>query len=281
MKQLILLLFLLFPSFILFAQSNKGIVTYQLKTKEEEKLMTLSFDDTSSFFVYNKKGTDTGYATFSGMAYNNKGAYIKVSDYDEKGKIVYRNFKQKTIKLRQATLGNLKAFTVDDIWLNIDWKILNEKKVISGYNCQKATGHFRGRDYTAWFTTEIPVPYGPWKLFGLPGLILAAQDKKGVFKVTATTINYPADSVTIEVPAEAENKTMKEYVYYSDHTFELAYEKFKADLARQTTKVWVGKPVRHTSIKQVREKSFEKEYEWETKEKDNKDQKVKLNISKE
>lgn len=257
------------------------MVTYQLKTKENVKLMTLSFDDTSSFFVYNKKGTDTGYATFSGMAHNNAGAMIKVSDYDEKGKMVYRNFKQKTIKLRQTAVGNLNAFTVDDIWLDINWKILKEKKIISGYQCQKATGQFRGREYTAWFTTEIPVPYGPWKLFGLPGLILAAHDKKGVFKVTATTINYPTDSVTIELPAEAENKTMKEYVYYSDHVFELAYEKLKADLSKETKNIWVSDPVRHTSIKQGREKRFEKEFEWETKEKNDEDQKVKLHMSKE
>jgi GLPGLI family protein len=243
--------------------------------------MALSFDDTSSFFVYNKKGTDTGYATFSGMAHNAIGALIKVSDYDKKGIIVYRNFKQKTIKLRQTAVGNLDAFTVDDLWLNIDWKILNDEKIISGYRCQKATGRFRGREYTAWFTKEIPVPYGPWKLFGLPGLILAVQDKKGVFKVTATTVNYPADSVTIEAPVEAENKTMKEYVYYSDHVFELAYEKFKSDLSTETKNMRVGAPVRQTSIKQEREKSFEKEYEWETKEKNNMDKEVKLNMSKE
>lgn len=278
MKQWLSGIFLLLSPLLLWAQSNKGLVSYRLETKEDEQITTLSFDDTASFFVYNKKGTQTSYAAYSGMSYDTSGIMIKVSDYDEKGKMVYRNFKEKTITLRQTTVGNLNAFTVDDIWLPINWKILDEQKIISGYHCQKAIGQFRGREYTAWFTSEIPVPYGPWKLFGLPGLILAAQDKKGIFKVTATTIQYPADTVLIEKPLEAENKTMKEYVYYSDHVFELAYEKFKSDLLKETKKIWVGEPVRLTSIKQERAKRFEKEYEWETKEKDKTDKKIELRM---
>jgi Protein of unknown function (Porph_ging). len=59
-----------------------------------------------------------------------------------------------------------------------DWEILDETKQISGYECQKATCSFRGRDYVAWFTSEIPVNEGPWKFSGLPGLIVKVHDTK-------------------------------------------------------------------------------------------------------
>ena len=48
-----------------------------------------------------------------------------------------------------------------------------------------ATANFRGRHWTAWFATDIPVSDGPWKLGGLPGLILEAYDKGHQYTFTA------------------------------------------------------------------------------------------------
>jgi len=39
---------------------------------------------------------------------------------------------------------------------------------VAGYVCQKATCLFRGRDYTAWFSNDIPISNGPWKFGGFP-----------------------------------------------------------------------------------------------------------------
>jgi GLPGLI family protein len=57
-----------------------------------------------------------------------------------------------------------------------DWQISNDTTTIAGYLCQKATCNFRGRNYTAWFTVDIPISMGPWKFNGLPGLILKVYD---------------------------------------------------------------------------------------------------------
>jgi hypothetical protein len=60
----------------------------------------------------------------------------------------------------------------------IDWRISSDTARFGGLLCQKATGHFKGRDYTAWFCSDLPVHTGPWKLNGLPGVIVDARDTK-------------------------------------------------------------------------------------------------------
>jgi GLPGLI family protein len=62
-----------------------------------------------------------------------------------------------------------------------NWKISGEIQTVLSYTCQKATTSFRGRDYVAWFTSDIPLPNGPWKFGGLPGLILKLYDTKENF----------------------------------------------------------------------------------------------------
>lgn len=60
-----------------------------------------------------------------------------------------------------------------------NWKLVNETKVINSIICKKAEVHYKGRDWNAWYTTEIPFPYGPYKFSGLPGLIVKISDKTG------------------------------------------------------------------------------------------------------
>lgn len=60
----------------------------------------------------------------------------------------------------------------------INWKITKDTTSLSGVHCQKATGYFKGRNWIAWFAPELPFQSGPWKLNGLPGLIIEAYDEK-------------------------------------------------------------------------------------------------------
>jgi GLPGLI family protein len=66
----------------------------------------------------------------------------------------------------------------------IEWKTTGDTATFGGLHCQKATGHFKGRDYIAWFCPDLPVHTGPWKLNGLPGVIVDARDAKNqvIFK---------------------------------------------------------------------------------------------------
>jgi GLPGLI family protein len=76
----------------------------------------------------------------------------------------------------------------------MSWKISQETQTICGYKCQKATCHWRGRDFVAWFTTAIPIRRGPWKFGGLPGLILKVYDTNHFYTFEAIGIekgHYP------------------------------------------------------------------------------------------
>lgn len=63
----------------------------------------------------------------------------------------------------------------------INWELSNETKEISGYNCSKAILSFRGRKYVAWFTTDVPCRFGPWKFINTPGLIMEIEDESKLF----------------------------------------------------------------------------------------------------
>lgn len=68
-------------------------------------------------------------------------------------------------------------FVYSDSVPSLEWKFNDEETdSIMGYDCRKATVEFAGRSYTAWFTPEIPLPFGPYKFGGLPGLILKLED---------------------------------------------------------------------------------------------------------
>ena len=58
------------------------------------------------------------------------------------------------------------------------WQLSEDTCTFLSYKCHKAITQFRGRDWTVWFTMEIPIDAGPWKLCGLPGLIVKAYDSR-------------------------------------------------------------------------------------------------------
>jgi len=70
----------------------------------------------------------------------------------------------------------------------LQWQVKPEKREILGHSCQRAEVSFGGRQWIAWFTSEIPLSEGPYKFGGLPGLILEVADSEGDYRYTCIGI---------------------------------------------------------------------------------------------
>lgn len=101
-----------------------------------------------------------------------------------------------------------------------NWKIQIDTATISGYKCQKATCSFRGRNYIAWFTREIPVNEGPFKFGGLPGLIVQIQDDKAHYSCTLTRIERAHEAIVLNT---------KDYIKTSRTKYTNIYRKYISD----------------------------------------------------
>lgn len=110
-----------------------------------------------------------------------------------------------------------------------------------GYICNKGTSTFRGRTYHAWFTVDIPVNDGPWKLYGLPGLILRVEDENenftfeaiGLQKVEGFEISFPTEKKIVpcnsleELHKFRKNRFKNISIGFSDGNREFTYYQTK------------------------------------------------------
>ncbi|MGX1023596.1 GLPGLI family protein [Psychroflexus sp. MBR-150] len=105
----------------------------------------------------------------------------------------------------------------DDVDLN--WKLINETDTINSLKVKKATTNFRGRDYIAWYSEEIPISDGPYKFKGLPGLIIKIFDteKEINFSLVGFKKLNREKEIIVDYDIDAQNTTIENYykAYYS------------------------------------------------------------------
>ncbi|QJD97521.1 GLPGLI family protein [Mucilaginibacter robiniae] len=111
----------------------------------------------------------------------------------------FQFFTEKKFLVKENLFNN---YLIEEPVPEMQWKITADTASFNGLQCQKATTHFKGRDYIAWFCADLPYRAGPWKLSGLPGLIIEAYDTKkevvfkfdGLEKVDASAMTTPAET---------------------------------------------------------------------------------------
>ena len=96
----------------------------------------------------------------------------------------------------------------------MDWELTDSVKTVCGYECHQAKAEVYGRTWTVWYSTEIPIPYGPYVLGGLPGLILEAVDTDGIFHFTSVGMEdvHDASEVALYGKTDAVRCTRKKYL---------------------------------------------------------------------
>ena len=97
-----------------------------------------------------------------------------------------------------------------------DWQLIPDSTTtIIGYHCQLAKTNFKGRTWYAWYAEDIPLPEGPWKLIGLPGLTLKAYDENKEYSFTAIGMSTLTAPTPITFPKakreEISQKDLREF----------------------------------------------------------------------
>ena len=87
----------------------------------------------------------------------------------------------RSVSEKYRLMLNAGVLCYSTITKTYDWQFIDADTMIASHHCNKAKLFFAGRNYTAWYTTEVAVPYGPYKFYGLPGLIMRIEDENGLF----------------------------------------------------------------------------------------------------
>jgi len=182
----------------LLCYSQKGIVYYNFidalgvgNSKGPDYNSYLIFNKEQSYYVTCKDSLENIVDKETQKTYENSGGGSSISN----GLKVSEDGDQVVYHIAKNTMWSSflyeKHIYVKEVTPKINWKIGKETKKIGKFNCKKATANFRGRNYIAWFAKEIPLPFGPWKFNGLPGLILEVYDTNKELYWSFKTIEYP------------------------------------------------------------------------------------------
>lgn len=220
----ILILFLLCITFSVCAKKKKEypraeiIVSYNYHNKylhrsdgiieKDIPFILLANPAESKFFCRSTEYKDSLQSTAAGKILYDKLLHAAIMKYSESkdrsvmDDVTYRTqlyvFKSKKDNEYQVYdyIGMTGHFYYREPLDEFSWAITDSTKVVLGYDCIMATSDYHGRRWTAWFTPDIPVQDGPWKLYGLPGLILEASESTGQHHFTANSLESSHKEIT-------------------------------------------------------------------------------------
>ena len=185
---------------------------FEALQKASEKTYILEFTKNESLYTEEEK-----LATPVANSASNMSVSVSISTSTD-GKL-YKNLQENYSLTESDYLG--KTFVITDSLHHSGWELSTETKQIGNYTAYKATKTEKAKQlntkentgnltiidsneledlvYTAWYTPEIPIPNGPEKFGGLPGLILELHTNNMVYLCSEIELN-PEKTIQIKAP---------------------------------------------------------------------------------
>ena len=212
-----------------FVRGSDGII------KREIPFVLLANKEQSKFYSPKTEFKDSLQSTPQGRVVEKElfndaiKRYMETKDGSAMSSVVYQTFlyvfrsKPDNEMTVYDKAGSLEQGYYTEPIGEIQWEIGDSTKNVLGYECTIATADYHGRHWTAWFTPEIPLQEGPWKLTGLPGLILEAEESTGQHSFVATGLEASNQEIYPIYPYRQYDKMsrmemLRQYRNYLDHS---------------------------------------------------------------
>lgn len=211
-----------------FVRGSDGIIKRDipfilLANKEQSK-----FYNTKTEFKDSLESTPQGRAVSRQLLNDAVKRYTETKDESAMNSVAYQTFLYifRSAPDNQMTVydkaGSLEHGYYTEPLGEIVWEISDSTMTVLGYDCVMATANYHGRDWTVWFAPDIPLQEGPWKLTGLPGLILEANESTGQHSFEATGLEASNQEIVPIYPFQQYDKMsriemLRQLRNYRDH----------------------------------------------------------------
>lgn len=208
---------LLVSSFKLFSQDQTIEINYTydspIGVTKEILQSELIHSQNQSIYILHDKNFDTK------TTYLNENNEVTGEIIDEKVEI-FKDFNTNRYYSKSPVPFTMKL-TVKDSLNALKWDITNQRKLLLNYQCIEAKTTFHGRNYTAYYTEDIPISDGPWKFSGLPGMILELTEDTGILTIIAYEINITNNKIDFSTNLDIDNS------FYWDDIIKMGKQKLK------------------------------------------------------
>ena len=198
---------------------NMVIDTIDIKYAREEMYVLQIGDKFTKGFTYHRYYLDSiSHDKTNSKAYsqllissfkNDNVAFAYIGHFPS---YLYKDYKKGEIRVTDNI--STQYFWYEDDLKPQDWEILDDTTTILGYPCQKARCSYRGRNFEAWFTSEIPLSEGPWKFSGLPGLITKLHDTENHYSFEIVGFQKVNEEIEIEISKKHTKIERKKFLSY-------------------------------------------------------------------